>query len=107
DERLLPPVLVQKRRAERFRVERLQLEDVADLDRGLHVERPAALRAGVAVLRLADVGEGGLVVTAGLDAAEMPAVLVRPGDELALAKRRVGHHLDAAPDRPERAPAAA
>src|SRR5205085_11599962 len=103
DERLLPPVLVQKRRAERLRVEGAELEDVADLDRGLDAERSAALGAGVAVLRLADVGEGRLVVTARLDAAEVPAVLVGAGDVLAVAECRVGDDLDIDAHRAERA----
>src|SRR5215831_12649134 len=88
-----------------MRVEGLELEDVADLDRGLDPQRAAALRAGVPVLRLADVGEGRFVVAAGLDAAEVPAVLVRPRDELALAERLVGDHLDVDADRPDRAAA--
>ncbi len=76
---------------------------MADLDRRLHAERAAALRARVAVLGLADVGERRLVVAARLDAAEMLAVLVRAGDVLALAERLVGDHLDVDPDGPERA----
>ena len=80
---------------------------MADLDRRLDAERAAALRARVAVLRLADVGEGRLVVAAGLDAAEMLAVLVRAGDVLALAERLVGDHLDVDADRAERAAARA
>src|SRR6185295_7767093 len=98
-ERLVPPVLVQKRRAERLRVESAELEDVADLDRRLHAERAAALRARVTVLGLADVGEGGFIVPPRLDAAEMLAVLVRARDVLTLAERPVCAHLDVDPDR--------
>ena len=68
-------------------------------------ERAAAVRAAVALLRLADVGESRLVVAAGLDAAEVEAVAVRTGDELALPERLVGDHLALEPDRPERAAA--
>ena len=52
---------------------------------------------------LADVREARLVVASGLDSAEVPAVAVRAGDELPLAKRLVGDNLDVDPDRPERA----
>ena len=47
----------------------------------------------------------GCVVAAGLDAAQMPAVAVRAGDELALAQRLVGDHLAREADRAERAAA--
>ena len=52
---------------------------------------------------LADVGERRLVVAARLDAAQVPAVLVRAGDVLALAERLVGDDLDVDSDRAERA----
>ena len=61
---------------------------------GVNESAAAAHGAGVAHLRLADVREPGLVVTAGLHAAEMPTVHVRARDELALAKRLVSDHLD-------------
>ena len=89
-DRLLDAVLVQVPGAERLRVAGAELEDVADLDRRLEAEPAAANRARVALLRLPDVGELGLVVTARLDAAEVPAGAVRAGDELALAERLVG-----------------
>ena len=95
DQRLLRAVLVEERRAERLRVARAELEDVADLDRRLEAERAAAHRDSVALAGLADVGEARLVVAAGLDAEQVPAVAVRAGDELPLAQRLVG-------DRPRR-----
>ena len=84
-------------------MEGAELEDVADLDRRLHAERAPALRARVAVLGLADVGEGRLVVAARLDAPEMLPVLVRAGDVLAVVQRLVGDHLHVDADGPERA----
>ena len=78
-----------------------------DLDRGLEAERTAAVGARVALARLADVGEPRLVVAAGLDAEQMPAVAVRAGDELPLAQRLVGDDLDLDTDRAERASAGA
>ena len=63
-DRLLAPVLVEERRAERLGVERAELEDVADLDRRLDAQPAAALGAGVALARLADVRERRLVVAA-------------------------------------------
>src|SRR5262249_35664005 len=77
DERVLPPVLVEIGRTERLRVEGSELEDVPDLDRGLDLERAAALGARVSLLCLPNVEERRVVVPPGLDAAEMPAVLVR------------------------------
>ena len=44
DQRLLLSVLVEERRAERLRVARAELEDVADLDRRLELQRAAAVR---------------------------------------------------------------
>ena len=58
-------------------------------------------------LRLAEVGEARLEVAAGLDAAQVPAVAVRAGDELALAQRLVGDDLAREADRAERAAAGA
>src|SRR5437763_1451192 len=77
DQRLLGPVLVEERRAERGGVTRPELEDMAELDRRLDDEASAAVRARVVPLCRADVGELGLVVSAGFNAAEMPAVAVR------------------------------
>ena len=74
-----------------------------DLDRDLEAEPPAALGARVALLRLADVGELGLIVAARLDAAQVPAGAVRSGDELPLAQRLVGDDRAGEPDGPERA----
>src|SRR5206468_312098 len=94
-------------RIERLRVEGAELEDVADLDRRLDLERAAALRACVAGLRLPDVEERRLVVATRRDAAEVPAVLVRARHVLTLAERFVGNDLDVDPDRAERAAAGA
>src|SRR5204862_287796 len=83
-------------------VERPEVEDVPDFDRGLEAERAAAVRAAVALPRLAQVGEARLEVAPRLDAAQVPAVAVRAGDELAAAERLVCHHLAGEADRPER-----
>src|SRR5581483_1435141 len=107
DQRLLGPVLVEERRAERRAVLVAEVEDVAHLDRRLEGERAAALRAAVALARLPQVGEAGLVVAAGPNAAQMEAVAVGAGDELALAQRLVGDHLAVESDRTERAAARA
>ena len=56
-ERPFVPLLVEVRGAERLGVERVELEDVADLDRGLELQGAAALRARVALARLPQVGE--------------------------------------------------
>ena len=66
-------------------------------------ERAAAVRAGVALARLAQVGEARLEVAPGLDAAQVPAVAVRAGDELPVAQRLVGDDLALEADRAERA----
>ena len=71
DERLLLAVLVEEGRAERLRVARPELEDVPDLDRRLEAQRAAAVRARVALARLAEVGEARLEVAAVLDAAQV------------------------------------
>src|SRR4029453_497326 len=83
DERLLGPVLVEERRSERRRVLRLELEDVADLDRRLEEKPPPANGAGVALPRGAKVGETGLEVAPGLDATEGEAGAVPGPDRLA------------------------
>ena len=84
-------------------MERAELEDVADLDRGLDGEASAALGARVALDRLADVREARLVVASRLDAADVPAVTIRARDELTLAERLVRDHLDRDAERPDRA----
>ena len=76
-----------------------------DLDRDLEVERAAVDRAAVALLRLAQVGEARLEVAPRLHAAEVHAVLVRAGDELALAQHLVGDHFAGEADGAERAAA--
>ncbi len=104
DQRLLRAVLVEERRAERRRSSAiLELEDVADLDRGLEAKRAAADGARVVLPSLADVREARRVVAPRLDAEQVPAVAVRAGDELPLAQRLVCDDLDVDPDRPERA----
>ena len=76
---------------------------MADLDRGLEARaRRRTSGSASPSLRLADVGEARLEVAAGLDAAQVPAVAVRAGDELALAQRLVGDDL-ARRSRPGRA----
>src|SRR5205823_1268906 len=60
------------------------------------------LRAGVSLNRLPDVCETGLVVAAGLDPAQVPAVPVRSRDELPLLQRLVRDHLDFRAERSER-----
>ena len=66
-------------------------------------ERAAAVRTGVALPRLADVGELRLVVPARLHAAQVAAGLVGAGDELPLAQALVRHDLDGHAHRPDRA----
>src|SRR5581483_11271960 len=77
------------------------VEDVADVVRGLERERTAALRAAVALHRLAQVDEARLVVAPGLDAAQMEAVLVGARDELAALQCQVGDDLAREANRPE------
>src|SRR5207253_3794280 len=105
EQRLLAPVLVHERRVERPGVLRPEVEDVADLDRRAELQRAAAHRAAIALARLADVGEPGLVVATRRDAANMPAVPVRARDELPLAERLVRQNLAAEADGAERAAA--
>src|SRR6185503_1601116 len=107
EQRLLPTVLVEERCAQGLGVEGAEVEDVADLDRGLEDERTATQPAAVTFARLAQVGEPWLVVPASLDAAQVPPVAVCAGDELPLAQRFVGDHLAGEPDRAERAAACA
>ena len=80
---------------------------MTELDRGLGDEGPAAVRAPVAGIRLADVRKARLVVTARLDTAQVAAVTVCARDELALLERFVGDHFDLHADRAERATAGA
>src|SRR6185503_4876227 len=91
-------------RVERLRVARSELEDMADLDRRLETERAAAVRARVRRRRGAQVGEARGIVAPGLDAAQVPAVAVRAGDELPVLQREVGDDLAPEADRAERAP---
>ena len=72
-----------------------------DLDRGLEAQRPAAVRARVALLRLAQVGEAGGEVAAVLDSAQVEARPVRAGDELALSQCHVRDDLAREADRAE------
>src|SRR5689334_14557290 len=81
EQRLLLAVLVQERRVERLRVERAEVEDMAHLDGSAELQRAAALRAAVALAGVAEVGEARLIVAAGSDAAQVPAVAVRARDE--------------------------
>ena len=99
---VLLPVLVQEGRPERRRIGRPELEDVADLDRGLESQPPAAHRAGISFDRLPDVRETGREVAAVLDATQVPARPVCPGDELPFAQGLVGDDLSREPDRAER-----
>ena len=92
---------------ERHRVAGSELEDVPDLDRDLEAERPTALGARVAFVRLADVGETRVVVSSGLDPEEMPAVAVRSGDVLTFAQSLVRDDLDLDPHGAERSAARA
>src|ERR671936_1429774 len=64
---------------------------------------PAAARTCVSFANFSQIGEARLEVTAGLDAAQMPVVPIRPYDVLALAKRLVSDHLDRGADGPDRA----
>ena len=72
---------------------------MADLDRRAELQRAAALWTHVAFAWLAEVGEAGLVVAPGLDAAQVPAVAVRSGDELPFAQGLVGNHRALEADR--------
>src|SRR5919197_4966444 len=64
---------------------------------------PVAVRTCVSCANFSQVGEAGLEVAAGLDAAEVNVVAVRPYDILAFAERLVGDHVDRGADRPDRA----
>ena len=103
DDRPFAPILVDERRIEGSRVERPELEDVSDFDRRLDQEVAAAHGTGVARLRLANVREGRVEVASRLDAAEVPAVTVRTGNELTFPQRLVGNHFDRDVQRPDRA----
>ena len=95
-DRLLLAVLVEVGGAERLRVAGAELEDVADLDRRLDLDRAAA-GGGVAGLDRAHVELLELEVAAGLDAAQVGVGLVGAGDEALAGDRRVleDRHLGA------------
>jgi hypothetical protein len=102
DQRLLGSILVEEGRAERRRVARPELEDMAELDRRLEAQPPSAVRAHVTLLRLSDIGETRPVVAAGLHPAQVPAVAVRTGDVLPRPKCLVRDDLALEPDRSQR-----
>src|SRR5207253_5812131 len=62
DEQLLLAVFVEVSRAERLRIERLELEDMTEFDRRLRRQRAAAPRTAVAFAKLTDVRELCLVI---------------------------------------------
>ncbi len=64
---------------------------------------PAADRTCVSFANFSQVGEAGLEVAPGLDAAQVPVVAVRADHVLAFAQRLVGDHLDLRAYRAERA----
>ena len=92
--------LVEVGRPERDRVAGAELEDVADLDRGLDLDRAAA-RRDVARLDDPDVHLLELEVAAGLDPAQVRVGPVRAGDVGAGDDRRVLDDLDLGSDRAE------
>src|SRR6188508_3232325 len=64
---------------------------------------PAATRTCVSFANFSKIREPRLVVTAGLDAAEVEVVAVGADHVLALAERLVGDHVDRDADRSDRA----
>src|ERR1043166_1774192 len=64
---------------------------------------PSTARTCVAFANLSQIGEASFEVAAGLDAAEVPVVLIRADDVLALAEGIVGDHLDRGAHRADRA----
>ena len=64
---------------------------------------PATVRACVSFANFSQIREPGLVVTAGLDTAEVDVVAVGADHVLALAQRLVRDHLDRGADRADRA----
>src|SRR5437762_13624032 len=64
---------------------------------------PATVRACVSFANFSQIREPGLVVTAGLDTAEVDVVAVGADHVLALAERLVRDHLDRNADRADRA----
>src|SRR4051812_16680353 len=68
---------------------------------------PAAARTCVSGANFSQIGEAGLEVPAGLDAAKVDVVTVGADDVLAFAQRLVGDHLDLGADRTDRAAARA
>ena len=81
DDRVLHPVLVEVGRAERLGVAGSELEDVADLDRGLDLDPPPSRRR-VAGLDRADVRDLELEVAPGLDALQVPSASLAPATKL-------------------------
>src|ERR1041385_3135067 len=65
---------------------------------------PSAIRTCVSFANFSQIREPRLVVTAGLDAAEVDVVAVGADDVLALAQRLVRDPLDRRADRADRAP---
>ena len=82
------------------------MEDVSDLDRRAELQRAAALWTHVAFAWLSEIGKAGFVVASGLDAAQVPAVAVGSGDELAFAQGLVGKNGALEADRAQRPPSA-
>src|SRR6185437_3464582 len=90
---------VQHRGVEGLAVAVSELEDVPDLDRALHVERPATGDARLAGDHLTDVDPAGRgQVTVHVDAAQVHVVGVGPGEHVAAAAqllvdedRQAGH----------------
>ena len=81
DDRLELLVGVEELGVERLGVLRAQLEDVADLDRVPQGQLAAAPRAGIAVDRVAQVGEQiDLEIAVQVDARQVRVGLVRAGD---------------------------
>ena len=76
---------------------------MSHLDRHLQMKMPAALRTCVSFANFSQIREPGLVVTAGLDTAEVDVVAVGADHVLALAQRLVRDHLDRGADRADRA----
>ncbi len=96
-------MLVEVAGAQRLRVARAQLEDVAHLDRRLDRDR-RPVRAGVALLHPPDVAPAGVEVAAGLHAAQVQVVLVAARDEaMQAAQGFVGEHLHRRADRADEA----
>src|SRR4051812_14074588 len=102
DQDLLGAVLVEERSPERLRVLRLELEDMADLDRHLQMEVSAALRARVSFVNLPQVREPRLEAAAGLDPGERDVSTVAPAPVLPPPQPLSPISLDGAPARADR-----